>query len=298
MDIPVPILVTAFNRPNLLRKCLEELSAFPNEIYVYIDGARTGYPHDEDLVNQCYAIALQFTQNPSFVKLSQINRGCNKAVASAIDAMFLVYERLIIVEDDILLNSDALYFLEHGLRFYSDDFTIAAVSAVNYVPKDFISDPSLPIRLSNYAESWAWATWRNRWSLFIENGPIKLDFFDVPSEIRTYSTWRVWNKIFRQTYEGNIDSWAYRWLFTNWKLGKRFVVSNQNLISNLGFGCNATHTKGLSVLPPVQKLNRKILTNAPIAQLDKRADAWLTKTHFQTNLISRVKFFFAKTWSH
>jgi hypothetical protein len=294
MDLRVPVLVTAFNRPDHLAKCLEALSRVPNDVYVSIDGPRNNSRVDQQLVNECRAIALGYVQDPSRILLFESNLGCSKAVTSAISFMFSNFEKLIIIEDDIIIIPDTIFFLEFCLERYVNDLMIAGISASSYVPTFSMSAPNSPTRLSSYPESWGWATWNNRWNDLIVDGSNKLSYKDVPSEIRSLSTWRVWRKIISNTYSGEIDSWAYRWLFINWRLRRKFVVSNQNLVRNIGAGEDATHTKKPVLMSPLGKLNLDLLKESPMALLDVRADRWLTNHHFQTNLSSRVRFMMRK----
>jgi hypothetical protein len=204
--------------------------------------------------------------------------------------MFSNFDKLIIVEDDILLVPDAIFFLEFYLEKYKSDLMIAGISASTYVPILSLSAPNSPARLSNYPESWGWATWKNRWNDFIEDGSHKLSYKDVPVEVRSLSTWRVWRRIINSTYRRDIDSWAYRWLFTNWRLRRKFVVSNQNFVRNIGDGEDATHTKNILWMSPIVTPNQHLLEEASLELLDIKADKWLTDNHFQTNLSSRVRF--------
>lgn len=263
-------------------------------MYVSIDGPRANVPDDQRLVDECRVVAMDYVRDSSQIIMSETNRGCNKAVTSSINAMFSNFDQLIIIEDDILIVPDAIDFLEYCLKKYKDDLTIAGISASNYVPTIFLSDPDSPTRLSNYAESWGWATWKNRWSDLIEDTSTNLSYKDVPREIRSLSTWSVWRKIISRTYSSKIDSWAYRWLFTNWRLRRKFIVTNQNFVSNFGDGEDATHTKTPLSMSPLGVLNHDLLRNTESVVLDNRADKWLTENHFQTNLSSRIRFLIKK----
>ena len=67
---------------------------------------------------------------------------------------------------------------------------------------------------------------------------------------KKYKNWYETNKecesqrlIFEKTYQGIIDTWDYQWEFAC-KLNKRIsILPTVNLISNIGFDENATHTK-------------------------------------------------------
>lgn len=293
----VPILVTAFNRPFQLKECLSHLSNLRNPIYISIDGARKTHPEDEQLVAECVEIAKEFLEFKDRVHLNDRNLGLYRAVTSAIDRLFLLYESLIIIEDDILISQDAVFFYENCLENFRDQINIGGVSAINYVPKEFISDPTAPYRLSNYAESWGWATWSDRWQSFRYESSDKCKFLDIPREIRSISTWLVWRKIFRDVYLGKSESWAYRWMYSNWIENRKFLVSNQNLTSNIGFGAGATNTKHSIFIPEVENLNRDRLLTWKAISHDSLADNWLTRNHFRTNFMSRVCSLFKKMTS-
>ena len=102
---------------------------------------------------------------------------------------------------------------------------------------------------------------------------------------------KYWSKIFKTTYRNEIDSWAYRWTFSCWVQNGLTVLPNVNLVSNIGFDGDATHTIGkdnansqrpvFNLLLPLKHPNWMIG--------DKRADDYTQKTHFnQPNIFYRV----------
>ncbi len=40
----------------------------------------------------------------------------------------------------------------------------------------------------------------------------------------------------------SIDTWDYQWTFSQWKNNGFNIIPNVNLVQNIGFGENATHT--------------------------------------------------------
>ncbi len=53
-----------------------------------------------------------------------------------------------------------------------------------------------------------------------------------------------WEKIFNDAYNNpNKDYWDYQWTFACWIQNGLSILPSVNLISNIGFGANATHTK-------------------------------------------------------
>lgn len=52
-----------------------------------------------------------------------------------------------------------------------------------------------------------------------------------------------WKRIFNKTYDGKIDTWDYQWTFSCWVQNSLTVIPTINLVSNIGFGQGAEHTK-------------------------------------------------------
>jgi hypothetical protein len=51
-------------------------------------------------------------------------------------------------------------------------------------------------------------------------------------------------KLFMDVYYNKIDTWDVQWHYINFKNNSLSVVPNINLIKNIGFGKDATHTNG------------------------------------------------------
>ena len=51
-----------------------------------------------------------------------------------------------------------------------------------------------------------------------------------------------WQYLFDATKSGEIDTWDYQWVFTCLKNQQYCIRPNLNMINNLGFNKNSTHT--------------------------------------------------------
>jgi hypothetical protein len=54
---------------------------------------------------------------------------------------------------------------------------------------------------------------------------------------------RHWQDVLDKSFVGQIDSWDIQWVFTCWAQNGLTILPNINLVSNIGFGGEATHTK-------------------------------------------------------
>ena len=51
-----------------------------------------------------------------------------------------------------------------------------------------------------------------------------------------------WKRIFDRVSNGEIDTWDYQWMYACFKNEGLCLVPHVNLISNIGYGADATHT--------------------------------------------------------
>jgi GR25 family glycosyltransferase involved in LPS biosynthesis len=285
----IAILVTAFNRPKELRLCLEALKNVENQIIVSIDGPRNN--RDRDLIEECKAVIEESLPDNGILWFANENRGCYRSISEAITRTLVDYEAVIVIEDDIVVANDFVPFTALALTEFSSNKSIGSICAMNLVPNQNLEHPKSVARLSIYADSWGWATWRDRWEDFVHvESPI-----DIEKSIKTLPmsmvSWGAWKKILKSVYRNEIDSWAYRWMWTNWKKDRLHLVFNISLVSNIGFGVNSTHTK--KKLPNmVYSANSKSLelTFKQVPRYDKSADKWMERNVFKTDLVSRLVF--------
>jgi len=130
------------------------------------------------------------------------------------------------------------------LEKYRDDERIAMISGDNF--QFGRKRTGYSYYFSRYPHIWGWATWRRAWKNYdvamqlwpeIRDGRWLKDLLgDIKSE------W-YWRYIFEKVYSGKIDTWDYQWTFSCWIQNALTVIPNVNLVSNIGFGMNAEHTK-------------------------------------------------------
>jgi len=74
-------------------------------------------------------------------------------------------------------------------------------------------------------------------------------------------------------HEGKIDSWAYPWTASIWYSGGLTATPNVNLVKNIGFGKDATHTKQKnSKLSNIPTMKLGHITHPKQVIIDKVAD--------------------------
>ncbi len=288
-----PVLLIAFNRPDLLVQVIDRLrSVEPTAIYFAVDGARADRPEEKAKVDACRVLAAAFDW-PCEVKtlFHEKNLGCGLGVSTAITWFFANVERGIILEDDIVPDPSFFPFCSELLDRYADDERVQAISGCNFVPASAQSDPGQAYRFSQVAHIWGWATWRRSWARY------RLDIAGWRQELPPIELWKraghsvpasvYWGSTFELLARKEVDTWDGQFVFAAMVAGQLTATSNVNLIENIGFGSTATHTfEDRDELQPIEPI-RHPTAAAPVV-LDAKADAWTRRKHFGATWLGLV----------
>jgi hypothetical protein len=279
-----PLLLIAFNRPDMFGQLIERLREMrPQRVYVAIDGPRPGHPTDAEKVQRTRDLVATIDWTDHVRTLVQdANLGCGHGVSAAISWFLTEEERGIILEDDILPRASFFGFCTELLDRYADDKRVLAISGCNFVPPEFVSVPG-PYRFSRVPHIWGWATWRRAWELH------QLDITGWQKQIGRRELWRAtgrspagyafWKANFDLVARGLIDTWDYQFTFAGFSNQALTATSNVNLIDNVGWGVGATHTADRpTFLRPSKEISLPM--RQMVVELDERADAWSRRVVF------------------
>jgi hypothetical protein len=248
LDTPVVFLI--FRRPDLTARVFEAIrQAKPKKLLVVADG-----PRNEDeatLCQQARAVTEQIDWDCEVLRnYSDVNLGCRQRVSSGLDWAFEQVEEAIILEDDCLPHPDFFHYCQELLAYYQEDERVWCISGNNFQDRQWRGDGSY--YFSNYNHCWGWATWQRCWRKYdhqMINWPVfkRGGYLDVILD-NTLEV-QYWQEIFDHLYEtGKPNTWDYPWTFTSWQNSGLTALPNINLVSNIGFGADGTHTTGESKL--------------------------------------------------
>lgn len=244
--VEVPILFILFNRPQHARRVLDRLRQVrPTQLYVTIDGPRAGNESDKQGVQECIALLDEIDWPCTVTKLIRDqNLGCKRAVSHAITWFFDQVEAGIILEDDCLPDVTFFDYCRVLLEKYADEPQVMHISGCNLYNGFKWGEDSY--FFTNIPHIWGWATWRRAWvnyDVTMAAYPAFKKANGIEKSVRNAGSRVYWKKIFDMVYAGQVDTWDHQWVFTVWRFGGLCVTPNQNLITNIGFGQAATHTK-------------------------------------------------------
>ncbi len=236
----VPVLLLGFNRPDKLRKVIEPLRSIrPQRVFVSVDGPRAGKAGEAERCRATQQVAeaeIDWPCAKTFLFRPQ-NLGCRAAVSGAITWAFEQVDELIIIEDDCVIDPSFVTMCRVLLDRHRDDTRIWNVAAVNF--QQGIQRGDGDYYASKYPHCWGWATWKRAWGHYTDDMTSLSPCDERHSNPQERDYWQL---IFDKCVNGKVDSWAYRWVFSCWKQGGLTLLPNVNLVSNIGFDEEATHT--------------------------------------------------------
>lgn len=234
-----PILLLVFNRPQKTKEVLEALTAISYQrLYIACDGPRNEY----DLRNIDEIKSLINSLVPSDVELhtsfSKHNLGCKKGVLRGINWFFENESEGIILEDDCVPTALFYDYADKSLNHYRSNKSIFHVSGTR-----FVSSSEKDVSLGDYPLMWGWATWRDKWKYYDDSDSkyqrAIVDKWLAQGIIRTI----YWLCVASSVYSGKVDTWDIQWMISMWKNKGKAVRPPFNLVKNIGFDEDATHTK-------------------------------------------------------
>lgn len=237
------VLFLVFNRLDTTKQVFEAIrQAKPPRLYIAADGARENRKGEEEKVNAVREYIMSNIDWDCEVKtlFREKNLGCKYAVSSAIRWFFENEEMGVILEDDCLPSQSFFWFCEELLERYKDNMNIGHISGDNF--QNGVKRSEADYYFSIFNHVWGWASWANRWQRYDVDLTTFEDANFIDSIFPKKRATNSWKKTFQAMKNQEIDTWDYQWTFTMWKNNWLTILPNVNLISNIGFGADATHT--------------------------------------------------------
>lgn len=258
-----PLAVFAYRRPDHLRRLMESLAACHRcaEVIpvIFCDGARTRKDIREVEKTRLEAAEWQRKLGGQVVMRDK-NIGLAQSVISGVSELCNRNERVIVVEDDLVLGRNFLAHHLDALEKYEHTQDVWQVSGFSFrmepVKEGFCY--FLPI-----ISTWGWSTWKRAWSLF---DPASITPTSTAMDEKTRARFDIdhafgYSKMLSDSLKGRNDSWGIRWNWRVFDAGGMVLYPPKSLVHNAGFDGSGSHCNQRST--SWQLSEREVLEASP-----------------------------------
>ena len=260
-----PILLFAYNRLDTLIEVVDSLlknkESEHSELIVFIDG-----PKDSQNFRIQNEIRDHIESKRCFFKrvtiqLSNRNHGLKESIINGINRTFETHEKVIILEDDIVVSEKFLDFMNTCLDYYKNNNSIGAISGYQYP----IENDNKSVGFSTMFSCWGWATWKNKWETFEQPYPSSFSKLSLKQK-RTFIVSLNFNYLDQiiLNKKGLLNTWFIHWYLYNFLNKRNCIYPPYSLTQNIGVNENGTNAE-----KDLFHIYNRDLRNIPIAIGDK-----------------------------
>ena len=250
-----PVAFFIFNRPDHTRQTLEALAknvgAIETDLIVIADGPRpTCTEAQRQKVYETQEIAKTFKGFKSVTLIANENNlGLKLNVVTGINKVFEKFERVIVLEDDIVTSPYFLKYCNEGLDLYANDQNVYSICAYQH-PIEF---PEIDTFLAPFISSWGWATWTGKFAI---KEPSAKEQQIIRDEIWMSYRFNLGHFNYDHMFK-NQKSWAILWYFNVFMRNGVSVFPTRSLVYNIGHDGSGENCGSYYVGPQV--LNEPLL---------------------------------------
>ncbi len=231
------VLIVGFLRTDYILALIEQAFRHTTaRIYLALDGPRNS--SELELQDQMLAAIDKIfpgTESRMLIRRNFENLGSGAAVISAIDWVFLEEDKALILEDDLVIDSD---FFTYGRAIQKS--IDASANILMWTGTRLDPTPGNQSSLVNYPVVWGWGTSRNKWQI-IRNLILKREI--QKSSLISAAELAFWKIGARRAQMGVVDAWDIPLAAQMISQGYYCAIPSVNLVTNLGFDIKATHTQ-------------------------------------------------------
>jgi len=230
-------------RPLQTRRVFDAIRAErPSRLFVVADGPAS--TSQAEAVAQARAATDDVDWPCDVTRIySPTNLGCRQRVLTGLDAVFAETTQAIILEDDCLPDQSFFGFATQLLdRYAAVDEVMSVGGHLWHLPDGFTPHSYW---FSSYPATWGWATWRGAWDRYASAAAEwvtlrESDWLERLFGGRTKAA-QFWRLALDAELAGN-STWDHTWTFAHWLNASLAARASNNLVTNIGFGSDATHT--------------------------------------------------------
>ncbi len=261
MPALAPIVLFVYARLDHLQQTIESLQknklANQTKLIIYSDNA--AMPSHEEAVKEVrnYVKTISGFASVEIIEAKE-NKGLAKSIVEGVTEQVNKYDRVIVLEDDLISSPYMLTFMNEALDFYENEDRVMQISAYSYPSSRWITDTYF----MSLASSWGWATWKRAWN------HLSLDTDAHVENIRKKDLVKRFNidggmsffTHLTMNQEGKLNTWAVKWYASVFLRDGLVLYPKTSLIRNIGHdgsGMNCIEIEDFKKQEIAEKVNIK-----------------------------------------
>ena len=244
-DSTIAILLIGYNRPEFIRKRINELGDFtPHNLIVSIDGGC-----NPEVLKEFKEIESEISrsfENIEFLIHSE-NLGLVRHITGAISKVLKTHEYVIVIEDDVALSQN---YVENILTAMTVNLGLSIATIGGFSPLKGIKGLTWlnRWRATKYFSAWGWCVSREFWSMYKH----EIDERELFEGLRYSKIWNslhffnqaTWMYRFKKVVANPLLTWDYQMQFLSFKLDLEHILPIFRISDNEGFSdSRSTNTK-------------------------------------------------------
>lgn len=294
-----PVALFVYNRLDHAIKTIDALKkangANETDLYVFCDGAK-----DFESLSQKNKVVevRQFIKSISGFNTIQIieqsqNIGLANSIVNGLSFVLKNHSNVIVIEDDIIVGNDFLYFMNLALEKYENEPNVAGISGYSFPIGQHKS------YFTRTGSCWGWATYKRVWDDFIKKrNELNLDLI-LNHERALFNVHKnIYADMFLQSKQGTIQSWAVEFYLYYFSQQQYFLMPGENLIANTGFDGSGHHKKRGNFLTDNNAIGNFKIKEFPIEvkedlnvrkKIEKLYKKGFSKPSFINSFVNKIK---------
>lgn len=247
-NTPAPIALFAYNRLDHLKITINNLKknylANSSELIIFSDG-----PKNQSDIKKIIHIRKYLKKIKGFKKINikerKTNYGLSKNIIDGVSEILKKYKKIIVIEDDLMVNRYFLKYMNRGLTLYQRNKNVASIHGYVYPIKNINNKIQSNTFFIKGADCWGWATWKRAWIQFDSNGKKLLRKLKNKKKIKEFNfnnTYDYFKMLLDQVNNKN-DSWAIRWYASCFLKDMYTLYPVNTFVKNIGLDNTGQNSK-------------------------------------------------------
>ena len=243
-----PIVLFTYDRYTHLTLTINSLKenrlAKFSKLFIFSDGPKSNREFEKIKKIRSYLKEISGFKKIIIIERKK-NYGLSKNIIDGVSFVLKKFKKIIVVEDDLIVNKFFLDYMNSGLNIYKRDKNVASIHGYIYPIKDLKKKIKNNTFFLKGADCWGWATWSRAWNTFEKDGKKLSSKLIKENKIKEFNFNDYYNyyQMLKDQIDKKNDSWAIRW-YASCFLKKMYTLyPSETFVQNIGIDRYGQNTK-------------------------------------------------------